>query len=287
MGHRGLTTGDAGVRASSRRRPCIVGIVNITVDSFSDGGRYLEPAAAVAHAYDLVADGADVVELGPASSHPEATRVDGAEEIRRVCDPLAELTASGLAISVDSCNAATVRHAIAGGAAFLNDVTGFADESLYEELAAAHCKLVVMHSVQRLPRADRRRVDAATVLDSIRRFFDARIAELERAGVARERVIVDPGMGLFLGADPAASYAVLAEVDTLRTRTGLPVMISVSRKSFLGAVTGRGVSARGPASLAAELHAARAGADYIRTHDVRALADALAVESAIVAARAG
>lgn len=278
MGGRELTPADD---AACRRSPRLVGIVNITEDSFSDGGRYLHGAAATAHARALIADGADVVELGPASSHPQAMEVDDAEEIRRITGPLAELVASGVEVSIDSCRAATLRHAIAAGATYLNDVTGFTDPALHPALAGDGAKLVLMHSVQRLARADRRRIGPDGILASVTRFFEERLAALEDAGVARQRIILDPGMGLFLGSDPAASYRVLAGLGVLRERFELPLMISVSRKSFLGAATGSGVAARGPATLAAELHAARAGVDYIRTHDVRALADGLAVEASI------
>ncbi|MEE8311902.1 MAG: dihydropteroate synthase [Candidatus Binatia bacterium] len=263
----------------------MVGVVNITEDSFSDGGRYLDGAAALVHARALMAEGAEVVELGPASSHPEARQVDDAEEIRRIAGPLAELVSSGVEVSIDSCRSATLRHAIGAGATYLNDVTGFADPALYAALAGCGAKLVLMHSVQRLARADRRRIAPDDVLASVTRFFEERLSVLENAGVTRQRIILDPGMGLFLGSDPEASYRVLASIGALRERFELPVMISVSRKSFLGAATGSGVAARGSATLAAELHAARAGADYIRTHDVRALADGLAVQAAIRAQR--
>jgi dihydropteroate synthase len=141
--------------------------------------------------------------------------------------------------------------------------------------------LVVVHSLLALERATRDAVRPEQVLDSIERFFDQRLAELVRAGVAEDRLIVDPGMGFFLGSDPRASITVLQRIGALRRRFGRPVFISVSRKSFLRRITGRGIEEIGAATLAAELHAARAGADYLRTHDVAALRDGLAVDAAL------
>ncbi len=270
--------------SASAERCRIVGIVNITEDSFSDGGRYLDSASALNHARSLRAAGADFVELGPASSHPDSQPVEQSAEIERLRTPLQTLVAEGVAVSVDSCRAATLVWAMEAGAAVLNDITGFGDPALQDRLADGAADLVVMHSIQRGERADRRAAEPQAVIDGMWAFFDQRLEQLERAGIERERLIVDPGMGLFLGSDPTTSFVMLATTNELRRRYGLPVMISVSRKSFLGAPTGAGVSERGAATLAAELYAARQGAAYLRTHDVRALADGLAVESALAAA---
>lgn len=264
--------------------PLLLGIVNLTEDSFSDGGRYLDPAAAVAHARRLVADGADVIDLGAAASNIDAVVVDPASEIARL-DPVIEaLTSDGTPISVDTFSPAVQRYAIARGVAYLNDIHGFADPAIYPELAHARCRLVVMHAVQDRGRAQQLGLDAETVWHRIRSFFAERIACLEAAGIGRDRLILDPGMGFFLSSRPEASLRALAGIARLKTEFGLPVLISVSRKSFLGAVTGRtDVTQRGAATLAAELHAAAAGADFIRTHDAGALRDGLRVVAAIAA----
>jgi dihydropteroate synthase type 2 len=262
--------------------PRIVGIVNVTADSFSDGGRYLEPAAALAHAHALVDAGADVVELGAASSNPDAAAVPPAEEMRRLAPLLGPLVGAGVTVGVDTWQPATQRWAIAEGATYLNDIQGFPDPALDTVLAAATCRLIVMHSVQRRGAATRTATDPAAVAQGIDAFFGARLARLEAAGIARARLIFDPGMGHFLGSDPAPSLQVLRDLPRLRARFGVPVLVSVSRKSFLGALTGRPVDQRGPATLAAELHAAALGVDYVRTHDVAALAAALAVRRALV-----
>ncbi len=258
-------------------RPRIVGIVNMTRDSFSDGGRYLAPEDALTHAWRLRSAGADIIELGPAASHPSAARVSAAEERRRLAPVIRWLTAAGVPVSVDSLLPDTHRFAVASGAAYLNDIQGFPDPGRYRELAAAGCRLIVMHSVQRSGPATKVPTGPEEAWAGIERFFTGRLAALERAGVAADRLIIDPGLGYFLSSNPEASLVALAGIRHLRARYGLPVLVSPSRKSFLRALTGRGVAQTGPATLAAELFAAWQGADYIRTHDVAALHDALTV----------
>jgi len=262
--------------------PCLLGIVNITEDSFSDGGSYLDPAAATAHARTLRAAGAQVIDLGAAASNVDAQPVSAAEEIRRLDPLIAALAAEDTQISVDSFLPEVQRFAIARGVAFLNDTQGFPDPSLYPELAAASCRLIVMHAVQGRGRAQRLELAADEVWDRIYDFFGERLAALARAGIARERLILDPGMGFFLSNLPEASLRVLTGLGRLKRDFGLPVLVSVSRKSFLRAITGRASSREtGAATLAAEIYAAEMGADYIRTHDPGALADALKIMAAL------
>jgi dihydropteroate synthase type 2 len=261
--------------------PRIVGIVNITEDSFSDGGRYLDPAAALAHARRLRADGADVIELGPAASHPGSAPVTAAEERRRLIPVLEQLAAGGVPVSVDSSRPETLRFAVSAGAAYLNDIHGFGDPDLYPLLAASECRLIIMHAVQAAGAATRVVTDPAAVWDGICRFFTRRLAALQAAGIGRDRLIIDPGLGYFLGAAPGPSLAALAGIRELRDAFGVPVLVSPSRKSFLRTLTGRGIAQSGPATLAAEIFAAWQGADYIRTHDVAAARDALIVLGAI------
>ncbi|MGH7030218.1 MAG: dihydropteroate synthase [Stellaceae bacterium] len=262
--------------------PAILGIVNITADSFSDGGRFLETGAALAHARALAAEGAQIIDLGAAASNVDARPVGAAEEIRRL-DPLIEaLAADGIPVSVDSFAPEVQRLAIRRGAAFLNDIQGFPDASFYPELAAASCRLIVMHAVHGRGRAQRVELSADAVWDRIHAFFAERVGALERAGIARERLILDPGMGFFLSSQAEASLRVLAGLGELKAAFGLPVLVSVSRKSFLRALTGRAIAAElGAASLVAELYATAQGADYIRTHDPGALADGLKVVAAV------
>src|SRR5215469_217939 len=262
--------------------PCLFGIVNITEDSFSDGGRYLDPANAITHARALVAAGAEVIDLGAAASNVDAQPVSATEEIRRLDPVMAALAAEGTTISVDSFLPEVQRFAIASGVAFLNDIQGFPDSSFYPELAAASCRLVVMHAVQGRGRARRVELAADQVWDRIQHFFDERLAALEHGGIARERLILDPGMGFFLSNRPEASLRVLAGLGRLKREFGLPVLVSVSRESFLQEITGRASALEmGAATLAAEIYAADIGADYIRTHDPGALADALKILAAL------
>jgi dihydropteroate synthase type 2 len=266
-------------------RPLLAGIVNITEDSFSDGGKFLDPAAAIAQARGLAIGGADIVELGAAASNITAGPVNPEEEIRRLEPVIAALQADRMAISIDTCRPQVQRFAIERGVDYLNDILGFPDPAVYPDLAAARCRLVMMHSVQSEGRAERLDLGADEVWRRIDDFFAGRVPRLEAAGVARERLILDPGMGFFLSSRPEASLSVLANLDRLKRRFGLPVMVSVSRKSFLGAITGgKRSSELGPETLAAELYAVAHGADLIRTHDPVALRDALAVTEALAAA---
>jgi dihydropteroate synthase type 2 len=262
--------------------PSVFGIVNLTEDSFSDGGRFLDPTAALAQARALVGAGAHVVDLGAAASNVDAKPVSAEEEIRRLEPLISALKADGAAVSVDSFLPEVQRFAIARGVAFLNDIQGFPDPAFYPELAAASCRLVVMHAVQGRGRAQRIELSADQVWDRIGAFFAERLAALEQAGVARGRIVIDPGMGFFLSSRPEASLHVLSRLGALKRMFGLPVLVSVSRKSFLRAVTGHSSAAElGAATLAAELYAAAEGADFIRTHDPGALADGLRVTAAL------
>jgi dihydropteroate synthase type 2 len=264
------------------RQPLLVGIVNITADSFFDGGRFLAPEAAVAQARALAENGADIVELGAAASNIAAEPVSPAEEIRRLDPVMRALSGTGTKLALDTCQPAVQRFALAQRVDYLNDIRGFPDPSLYPALAAASCRLVVMHAVQSRDRAQRLDLSADAVWERIQMFFATRVAQLETAGIARQRLILDPGMGFFLSTRADASLRVLAGLGRLKRSFGLPIMVSVSRKSFLAAITGREDPAqRGAASLAAELFAASQGADYIRTHDPAGLRDALKVTAAL------
>jgi dihydropteroate synthase type 2 len=261
--------------------PRVVGIVNITEDSFSDGGRYLDPAAALTHARRLRAEGADIIELGPAASHPDSTRVSAAEEQRRLAPVLEQLVAEAIPVCVDSFQAGTQRFAISAGAAYLNDIHGFADTGMHPVLAASACKLIVMHSIQPAGPATRVVTDAAAVWADTGRFFTERLAALQAAGIGRDRLVIDPGLGYFLGSTAEPSLTALAGIRELKQNFRVPVLVSPSRKSFLRAITGKDISHCGPATLAAEIFAAWQGADYIRTHDVAAMRDALTLLGAI------
>ncbi len=262
--------------------PRIFGIVNITADSFSDGGNYLAPEAAISHARKLLAFGADVLDVGAAASNPDAQTVPWAEEIKRL-SPVVEAITDRTKLSIDTFSIATQRWALTQGVGWLNDIQGFPDPSLYGELAASNARLVVMHNVAARGRAERIATDPDTIFDRLFRFFDDRLNALEAAGIKRDRLVIDPGMGFFLGTDPEVSLTVLRGIAKLKDRYSLPVLISVSRKSFIRKLAGVDVGASGPATLAAEIYAASQYADFIRTHDVTALKQALAVLQALQA----
>lgn len=255
----------------------ILGILNVTEDSFSDGGKFLAPAAALAQADRLIANGADILDIGAASSNPNAKAVAPETEITRLGALLPALKAKAIPLSVDSFNPAVQRFALAQGVACLNDIHGFPDAALYPALAASECQLIVMHMVQDAGIAVRTEIPPGDIFDRVTTFFDARLAALTAAGIAQGRLILDPGMGQFVGADPRNSLILLRRIPELKARYGLPILISVSRKGFLRALTGRPIDRIGPATLAAELFAAAQGADLIRTHDVGALRDGLKI----------
>ena len=259
----------------------IAGILNITEDSFSDGGKYLDPAVAMSHARELISGGADFLDIGAASSNPDARPVTPETEIARLAAILPVLAAEKISVSVDSFSPVVQRWALGQGVDYLNDIHGFPDAALYPALAASPARLIVMHAVQQRGAATRIDVPPSEILERIERFFTGRIAALTAAGVARERLILDPGMGFFLGRDPETSFTVLRALPKLKARFGLPLLVSVSRKSFLRAVTGLGPAESGPASLAAELFLAAQGVEFIRTHDPKALAAALAIRAAL------
>ncbi len=218
----------------------IFGILNITEDSFSDGGRFLEPSAAIAHAQKLMSDGAHALDIGAASSNPMSKVVAPEVEIARMAPVVDALKRNGIPLSIDTYSLPVQRWALAQGVEYLNDIHGFPYTELYGELARSSAKLIVMHAVQETGPANRVKVDPSTIMDRVTTFFDRRIAQLEAAGIGRARLILDPGMGFFLGTVSEASYTVLRHLPALKEAFRLPLLVSVSRKSFLRKITGRG-----------------------------------------------
>lgn len=252
----------------------ILGILNITDDSFSDGGKFLAPGAALAHGLALLDEGADILDIGAASSNPDASPIAPKTEIARLQSVLPEFRQRGAPISIDSFALHVQRWALEQGVDYLNDIHGFAEPSLYPELKAANAKLIVMHAIQHEGAATRDDVPAEEIFDRAVSFFDKRLNALAAAGIADDRLILDPGMGFFVGSDPENSLALLRALPRLKSRFGLPLLISVSRKSFLRKITGQ-ADPMNPAvlaaGLAAESFAAVQGADYLRTHAPGAL----------------
>lgn len=269
--------------------PKILGILNVTTDSFSDGQDFLEPAKAVAHAEEMWASGAAMIDVGAASSNVASSPVSAETEISRLEAVLPELKRCGMAVSVDTFKPEVQRWCLKSGLVdCINDIQGFPFPDVYADLADSDAHLILMHSVQRMGFATEVVTDPVAVFDSMMSYFGERIGALVSAGVRKERIILDPGMGNFLGSNPETSVYVLRNVERIRSEFSLPVMIALSRKSFLANISSCDADKSQPlaqrrssATLAAELFAAQSGADWLRTHDVKSLATALEVDSAL------
>lgn len=258
----------------------LVGVLNVTPDSFSDGGEFTVPEVAIAHGVEMTRLGAAIVDVGGESTRPGARPVAEAEELRRMMPVVEGLVMAGVRVSIDTYKARVARSAIAAGAVVVNDITGFRDESMVEVVAAADCGVVAMH-MQGTPvdmGVDPRYDD---VVAEVEAFLLDRVEELERAGVDRARIAIDPGIGF--GKRAWHSFGLLANLDRL-ARHGLPVMVGTSRKGFLTRVTGE--EAREGGDLATAVTTALCytrGARLFRVHDVAKSRDALRVADAIVA----
>ncbi|MCW2952651.1 MAG: dihydropteroate synthase [Conexibacter sp.] len=259
----------------------VMGVVNVTPDSFSDGGRYLDAEAAVAHARELEAEGADILDLGGESTRPGAASVAAAEETRRVVPVIEALVAGGARaqISVDTSKLTVARAALDAGATYVNDVTAFRHDPGIAELVAergADCCLMHMlgepRTMQRDPRYD-------DVVSDVKAFLEERLAFAVAAGIPEERIQLDPGIGF--GKTVEHNLELLGRLEELAA-LGRPLLIGVSRKSFLGRITGREVGDRLAATIAANLLAFLHGASVFRVHDVGPVRDALEVAAATV-----
>lgn len=268
-----------GARLFDGPGPFIMGIVNATPDSFSDGGRYLDPAAAVAHALRLAEEGADLVDLGGESTRPGAPPVAEDEEIRRVVPVVEALRARDfpLPISIDTSKAVVARAALAAGADLVNDVAGLADPALARVVAEAGVPVVLMHS-RGTPADMQSRASYGDLVAEVRAELAEALLRVAATGVSPERVILDPGIGFAKTAEHG--FELLARLDELRA-LGRPLLVGPSRKSFIGKVTGAPVGERLPGTLAAVTAAVLAGAELVRVHDVAATRQAAQVAAAI------
>ncbi len=266
-------------------RPLVMGVVNVTPDSFSDGGRYVEPRAAVAHGLALVEAGADVLDVGGESTRPGATRPLVAEELARVVPVITELAAAGATVSVDTMRAEVAQAALEAGARIVNDVSGgLADPAMLPTVAGSDATYVAMHW-----RAHADRMAALAdypdgVVPTVRHELAGRVEAAVAAGVPLERLVLDPGLGF--AKRPAHNWELLRGLDEMAS-LGARLLVGASRKSFLGTLLAdaagepRPVDAREAAHLAVVLHCARAGVWAVRVHDVGSACDALAAWSAL------
>ena len=265
-------------------RLVVIGVLNVTPDSFSDGGRFTSLDDSVAHGCRLADDGADLVDVGGESTRPGADRLEAAEEERRVIPVIEALVANGVRVSIDTYRAVVAERALAAGASVVNDVSGgLGDPDMAAVVRAAGCPWILMHWRGH----SRRMQDLAhyvDVVDDVRRELAERIEAANQAGISSDRIVIDPGLGFAKTAEH--NWALLAHLDVL-VGLGLPVLIGASRKSFLGRVladpagTPRPVDEREAATVALTAYAAAQGAWGVRVHDVRANVDAARTIAAV------
>jgi dihydropteroate synthase len=274
-------------------RPRLMGVVNVTPDSFSDGGRWVEPGAAIAHAHDLLADGADILDIGGESTRPGATRPLVEEELGRVVPVIRALAADGAVVSVDTMRADVAEASLAAGATMVNDVSGgLADPRMLEVVAAAGAPYVAMHwRAHSDHMGDFARYDAAGgVVAAVCEELSQRVEAMLTAGITPDRIVLDPGLGFAKRAEH--NWQLLAGLDAVQA-LGHPVLVGASRKSFLGSLlpgpdgSPRPVDRREDANTAVTVHLAQQGVWGIRVHDVRASRDALAVVERLAAEHHG
>jgi dihydropteroate synthase len=258
----------------------VMGVVNVTPDSFSDGGRWLDPAAAIAHARELVEEGAAILDVGGESTRPGAEPVGEAEELARVVPVIEGLAAVDARISIDTTKRAVAAAALDAGATIVNDVTALrAEPALAELVAEAGADVCLMHMLGE-PRTMQRDPRYGDVVAEVARFLEERLAFAVAAGIPEERVILDPGIGF--GKTVEHNLALLRRLGEI-VALGRPVLIGTSRKSFLGRLTGREVGERLAATIATNVMAFERGARIFRVHDVAPVHDALTVAAATVA----
>jgi dihydropteroate synthase len=258
----------------SRPAPAVMGVLNITPDSFSDGGRFVVPERALAQAGRMIAEGADIIDIGAESTRPYGSPqpVSAEQELHRLRPVLAEVVALGRPLSIDSMKSKVVAWALGAGAAIANDVWGLQrDPDMADVIASHRAAVIVMHNRDR---AD----PAIDIMQDIAAFFGRSLEIAGRAGIDESRIVLDPGIGF--GKTPEQSITALARLDELRS-FGLPLLVGASRKRFIDSVSPSPPDQRLGGSIAAHLLAARNGARIIRTHDVAETVQALRVARAI------
>jgi dihydropteroate synthase len=255
------------------RRPQIMGIVNVTPDSFSDGGRFLALEPAAAQARRLIDEGADLIDIGGESTRPGAAEVSAADEIRRVLPLVDALRDVRVPLSIDTSKPEVMRAALEAGASVVNDVRALSVPGAVELVASARCGVVLMH-MQGTPQTMQDDPRYADVAAEVGAFLRERCADVQAAGIAADRITLDPGFGF--GKTHAHNFELLARLGEL-TALGRPLLIGISRKGMLKHATGRSVGDRAVASVAAALIAVERGARIVRVHDVAATRDALQI----------
>lgn len=258
-------------------RPLVMGIVNVTPDSFSDGGQHASTAAAIAHANKLREEGADILDIGGESTRPGAAEVGIQQELDRVLPVIEGLRDLGIPLSIDTWKPQVMRAALAAGASMVNDVNALQADGAMQTLVQSDAAVCLMHK-QGTPQTMQQHPHYADVMAEVKDFLCARIAACVQAGIPRERIVIDPGFGF--GKTLAHNLDLLRQMSSLGD-LGVPLLAGLSRKSMLGAITGREVGDRMAASVAAAMLAVQRGAAIVRVHDVRETVDALKLMESI------
>ncbi len=259
-------------------RTLIMGILNVTPDSFSDGGRHETLDAAVSWAEQLIADGADIIDVGGESTRPGAAAVDEAEELRRIL-PVVEALARrhpSVPISVDTWKSGVARQALSAGASIINDISGLKfDEDMGKLAAGSGAHLIAMHLTGASPERMHELMGGGDPVERVAEGLSEAVQRALTSGISRERLILDPGIGF--GKTAAQNVEILRRLPELRQKMGLPILVGASRKRFLGELTGRPADERQAGDAAVTALCAERGADIVRVHDVRTAADAIRV----------
>lgn len=258
-------------------RPLIMGVLNVTPDSFSDGGRFFDPAPALEHANRMIAEGADILDIGGESSRPGAAPVGAEEELRRVMPVLEKLADLEVPVSVDTSKPEVMRAVIAAGAAMINDIFALRTPGALEAAAGSDAAVCLMH-MRGEPRTMQQDPHYQDVVAEVGAFLDGRAKAVMAAGIGRDRIVLDPGIGF--GKTPQHNLELVRALQRLR-QLGYPVLAGLSRKSLFGRIAGRAAGERVHASAAGALLAVQRGASIVRVHDVAATRDSLLVLHAI------
>ena len=258
-------------------RPLVMGIVNVTPDSFSDGGHHLQRDVALAHAQQLIAEGADILDIGGESTRPGAQPVSTQQEMDRVLPVIEGLRGVPVPLSIDTHKPEVMRAALVAGVGMVNDINALQSAGALEAIQASDAAICLMHK-QGTPQTMQAQPQYEDVMGDVLEFLRERVAAVQAAGIARERIVVDPGFGF--GKTLVHNLTLLRGLDTF-VGLGVPVLAGLSRKSMLGAITGNDVGHRLHASVAAALIAVQRGASIVRVHDVQATVEVLKIWNAV------
>lgn len=259
-------------------RPLVMGILNITPDSFSDGGAFQQLESAIGRAEQMIAEGVDIIDIGAESTRPGVMPLPDGEELNRLLPVLYALRDCGKPISVDTRNPKVMREALLAGADMINDVNGFRTHDAVEAVAESDCGLCIMH-MQNNPENMQIAPHYHNVVEEVSDFLRSATARLQEHGISRQRICIDPGFGF--GKKLEHNLDLFKNLTSMKEKFDLPMLVGISRKSMIGQLTGKPVQERLAGSVAAALCAASRGADIIRVHDVAATVDALKVWRAL------